>query len=242
MSDGWTDIKGNLLLNFVFVTPAPVFLTAIETKTKSHTAQYMAEVIDTVGSEKVHGVVADHAANMKLRNNALDDDVFWTKVSGIVKLLKPVTDAITKLETDTPISVKLHQHLKKLNLEETVHQSPLNRHEEELINIFRQRKEFCFHPVQHAACLLDSKQKGSMLIEEETSVAIQTISDIAETITDVDAIVVLGNLAEYKAENKSPCMRRLHQDYAPEPEVFKTDVTSDVKTSASESDTDTDER
>ncbi|KAJ8878013.1 hypothetical protein PR048_022476 [Dryococelus australis] len=98
MSDGWTDIKGNPLLNLVFDTPEPVFLKAIESKTTSHTAQYMAEVIDT-----------------------------------------------------------------------------------------------------HAACLLDPKQKGSALTEEERSVAIQTISDIAETITDVDAGVVLGNLAEHKA-------------------------------------------
>ncbi|KAJ8879521.1 hypothetical protein PR048_020129 [Dryococelus australis] len=71
------------------------------------------------------------------------------------------------------------------------------------MKILRQRKEFCFHPGQHAACLLAPKQKGSMLTEEETSVAIQTISDIAETITDVDAIVVLDNLAEYKAEHKA---------------------------------------
>ncbi|KAJ8879522.1 hypothetical protein PR048_020130 [Dryococelus australis] len=69
MSDGSTDIKGNPFLNFVFATPEPVFLKAIETKTKSPTAQYMAEVIgeviDTIGSEKVHGLVTDHAANMK---------------------------------------------------------------------------------------------------------------------------------------------------------------------------------
>ncbi|KAJ8872636.1 hypothetical protein PR048_026244 [Dryococelus australis] len=66
----------------------------------------------------------------------------------------------------------------------------------------KHRKEFCFHPVQHAACLLDQKQKGS-IPTEETSVVIQTISDIADTITDVDAGVVLDNLAECKAEHKA---------------------------------------
>lgn len=325
MSDGWTDIKGNPLLNFVFATPEPVFLKAIETKTKSHTAQYMAEVIgeviDTVGSEKVHGLVTDNAANMKcawtilkekyphlitfgclghglnllakdicklntvhttvqsvkqiihffkdkhtpsqvlkqiqqeregketsllypvetrwgsvtkclesalkckehlqaasvdplvraliptpVRKHVLDDDVFWTKVSGIVKLLKPVTDAITKLETDSPILCEVTSTLKTIEslLEETVHQSPLNLQEEiDLMTIFKQRKEFCFHPVQHSACMLDPKQKGSMLTEEETSVAVQTISDIAETMTDVDTGEVLGNLAEYRAGHKA---------------------------------------
>ncbi|KAJ8890573.1 hypothetical protein PR048_010082 [Dryococelus australis] len=217
-----------------------------------------------------------------MRNNVLDDDVFWTKVSGLVKLLKQVTDAITKLETETLILCEVTSIFKKIEslLEETVHQSLLNRQEEELMKIFRQTKEFCFHPMQHAACLMNPKQKGSMLTEEETSVAIQTISDIAETITDVDARVVLGNLAEYTAEHKawsskaiwnaanntspvtwwqgfrgtSPLAssntslsniktkKRNKQDYAPEPEVFETDKTSHVKTSANESDTHTDKQ
>ncbi|KAJ8886289.1 hypothetical protein PR048_012499, partial [Dryococelus australis] len=206
VSDGWTDMKGNPLLNFVvFASPEPLFSKAIETKTKSHTAQYMIKVVG-------EGLVTDHASNIKCALTILKKYPHLITFGCLGHGLNLLAKDICKLNTvDRTVESVKNKHttsqvLKQIQQERqgTVHQSPLNRQEEEeLMKIFRQRKGFCFHCVQHATCLLDPKQKDSMLTEEETSMTIQTISDIAETISDVDAGVVLGNLTEYKAEHNA---------------------------------------
>jgi len=76
MSDGWTDIRGNPLINIIFVTPQPVFVKAVET-TSRHTGEYIAKILSTeiesVGASKVQAVVTDNASNMKLAWKLLKD-------------------------------------------------------------------------------------------------------------------------------------------------------------------------
>jgi hypothetical protein len=76
MSDGWTDIRGNPLINIIFVTPQPVFVKAVET-TSRHTGEYIANILSTeiesVGASKVQAVVTDNASNMKLAWKLLKD-------------------------------------------------------------------------------------------------------------------------------------------------------------------------
>lgn len=45
LSDGWTDINGIALINIIFTTPEPIFYTAVDTKTESHTGRYIADTL-----------------------------------------------------------------------------------------------------------------------------------------------------------------------------------------------------
>lgn len=67
--DGWSNIRREGIMNFLITTPQPVFYKTLATSTNAHTGEYLAEemakVIDSVGAEKVLGIVTDNAANMK---------------------------------------------------------------------------------------------------------------------------------------------------------------------------------
>lgn len=70
VSDGWTNIRRDPVLNIVVVPDddAPVFWTAKFTKSDSHTAEaisdFFADTITEIGSGKVVSIITDNAANM----------------------------------------------------------------------------------------------------------------------------------------------------------------------------------
>nr|XP_054922943.1 uncharacterized protein LOC129382786 [Dermacentor andersoni] len=69
VTDGWTNVEGESVMNFVLCTPSPLFFKSINTGNNRHTAAYMAEeicaVMESVGSSKVKALVTDNASNMK---------------------------------------------------------------------------------------------------------------------------------------------------------------------------------
>jgi len=71
VSDGWTDINGDSIINFIITTPLPVFLKSIETKENSHSGKYIADTLldviedRRIGPKKVLAVVTDNASNMQ---------------------------------------------------------------------------------------------------------------------------------------------------------------------------------
>jgi len=69
ISDGWSNIRGEGIINYILSTPKPVFYKSTDTKDKRHTAAYIADelinVITELGSHKVFALVTDNAANMK---------------------------------------------------------------------------------------------------------------------------------------------------------------------------------
>lgn len=69
MTDGWTNVTGDGLINFIVTTPKPVFLKSINRKTNRETGEYVANeiknVIKEIGSEKFLLFVLLTAANMK---------------------------------------------------------------------------------------------------------------------------------------------------------------------------------
>lgn len=73
VSDGWTNLRGEGIVNFVVCTPDPVFFKAIEPGENRETADYVAaemiKVIEEVGPEKVLLFATDNARAMK---NALE--------------------------------------------------------------------------------------------------------------------------------------------------------------------------
>lgn len=41
LTDGWTNVLGDSILNFVVATPMPIFYNAVETERQRHTGEYI---------------------------------------------------------------------------------------------------------------------------------------------------------------------------------------------------------
>ena len=72
MCDGWSNIRNELIINFVISQPKQMFWKSFHTDLQSHTGKYIAteilKVIEELESEcgkMVFGVVTDNASNMK---------------------------------------------------------------------------------------------------------------------------------------------------------------------------------
>ncbi|XP_076744838.1 uncharacterized protein LOC106675427 [Maylandia zebra] len=70
ISDGWSNIRGQGIINYIITTPQPVFYKSVDTKENRHTGQYIADelkvIINDLGPDKVFALVTDNAANMKV--------------------------------------------------------------------------------------------------------------------------------------------------------------------------------
>lgn len=77
MCDGWTNIRGESLINVVVCTPDPVFFKVVEPKTNRETSEYLAEqleeVFKAVNPQKVLLFNSDNAANMKRAGQLLQE-------------------------------------------------------------------------------------------------------------------------------------------------------------------------
>ncbi|RXN06113.1 hypothetical protein ROHU_033008 [Labeo rohita] len=70
ISDGWSNVRGQGIINYIVTTPQPVFYKSTDTKDNRHTGPYIADelkaVINDIGPEKAFALVTDNAANMKV--------------------------------------------------------------------------------------------------------------------------------------------------------------------------------
>ena len=69
ISDGWSNIHNEGLINFLLTTPQPVFLKSVDTKTNKHTGVYIGNQIKSVikesGPTRVFAIITDNGRNMK---------------------------------------------------------------------------------------------------------------------------------------------------------------------------------
>ena len=69
VTDGWSNIRGDSIINFVFTTPRPIFHKSINATRDSHTGKFIGEelckVISEIGPDRFAAIVTDNAANMK---------------------------------------------------------------------------------------------------------------------------------------------------------------------------------
>lgn len=69
LSDGWTNIKGEGVINFIICTPRPVFYKSINPGTERETGQFicdkLSEIVEEIGSAKFFLIVTDNASNMR---------------------------------------------------------------------------------------------------------------------------------------------------------------------------------
>jgi len=85
ISDGWSNVRGQGIINYIVSTPRPLFYKSTETKANRHTGPYIADelkaVINDLGPEKVFALVTDNAANMKAA---------WAKVEETYPHITPI--------------------------------------------------------------------------------------------------------------------------------------------------------
>ncbi|XP_076062416.1 uncharacterized protein LOC143037750 [Oratosquilla oratoria] len=97
-------------------------------------------------------------------------EVFWDRTEGILKLLKPVADAITSIEGDNKnlsLVIKVFSDL-KLSFEENLSSFQILKSEEEASKgIIRERKKFVIKSIHLAANLVDPCYCGCHLSGEE---------------------------------------------------------------------------
>lgn len=71
VSDGWSNIRNESLINFVLVSPQipPILFRTLRFEGEQHTAENIAKkfemIIDEIGEEKISGIVTDNASNMR---------------------------------------------------------------------------------------------------------------------------------------------------------------------------------
>ena len=69
ISDVWSNVRGQGIINYIISTPQPVFYKSKYTRDNRHTGLYIADelkaVLNDLGPQKVFALVTDNAANMK---------------------------------------------------------------------------------------------------------------------------------------------------------------------------------
>lgn len=118
--DGWTNVKGDSIINFIVTTPEPLFLKSIDTKSNRHTGIYMKDIIVNVlkdfGEFKFSSIVTDNASNMKVAWNLIQNDYPHISCYGWVAhgLNLLVQDITTKLESLKEVVVELINVIKEI--------------------------------------------------------------------------------------------------------------------------------
>lgn len=98
-----------------------------------------------------------------MKSKILDDDIFWIRVEKMIKMLGPMCNLITELETNKPVIHKVHSAFSNIlkTVNEILPNSILTKAEEK--DIFRKIRERCEHSIvdnHNAAALLNPSEKG----------------------------------------------------------------------------------
>lgn len=137
-----------------------------------------------------------------LKRCMLNDD-FWDKITDFCSLLKPISDTIKTVESDTPQLSHVLSLFRKIesSMENILDDSHLSISEGQKVReILKERKEFAIYDVHKIANLLDPNFKGCDLTPEEETVATEQIYNTALKIPDIDEDTVLTEVANYIAK------------------------------------------
>ena len=118
-----------------------------------------------------------------MKKTILDDD-FWNVNKAVVNLLKPLSSAIT--QEDVPnlaVVYKLYSNV-RCDIRDNLQSVPFSLQEQENIaTIFAEREKFCIKIIHKAVYILDPREHGMLLCDEEKVVAIEFICGLAETFS-----------------------------------------------------------
>ncbi|XP_065660345.1 uncharacterized protein LOC136084125 [Hydra vulgaris] len=167
----------------------------------------------------IHCMESLHNNRLALRGLAIDDEakslakpiqnlllseVFWDKVDGFIKLLKPIAIAIAAVEGDKlslSIVAKTFSDLEK-SFQDNILCSPILKSEENaMMEIIAKRRKFHIRNIHLAANLVDPRYKGCHISGDEMIDAIETLHKLGK----MDSFIkecddkILGEIADYRS-------------------------------------------
>ncbi|XP_018577745.1 uncharacterized protein LOC108916040 [Anoplophora glabripennis] len=111
------------------------------------------------------------------------DEEFWNNTDMLIKLLKPITQAITYLEGDSPAIYSVCQTFKDIGISFSANLEFANLtdiEKDQAKQKFLDRKEYAIKPIHLAADLLNPRSMGSNLLPNQRIAAMKFISDLAK--------------------------------------------------------------
>ncbi|XP_065662478.1 uncharacterized protein LOC136085054 [Hydra vulgaris] len=167
----------------------------------------------------IHCMESLHNNRLALRGLAIDDEakslakpiqnlllseVFWDKVDGFIKLLKPIAIAIAAVEGDKlslSIVAKTFSDLEK-SFQDNILCSPILKSEENaLMEIIAKRRKFHIRNIHLAANLVDPRYKGCHISGDEMIDAIETLHKLGKMVSSIKECddKILGEIADYRS-------------------------------------------
>lgn len=121
MSDSWSNVRNEGIVNFIVTTPEPVFLKAVAPGTQRETGEYISDelikVIDTIRPEKTTAVITDNAKNIKKAWRLIKrkyDHIFTIGcvAHGLNLLMKDIMklESLKELKENAKYIVKIFKH------------------------------------------------------------------------------------------------------------------------------------
>jgi len=135
------------------------------------------------------------------------DDVFWQDIEAVVHLLRPLAKAILLTEGDISqpgLICHIFQQIKIFTGESNDYIQHFGRDvQQQLLDIWQKRADFCLSDIHVAANILDPRFRGELLSEEEDIKDMQFIVDTASKMTSPDSAVdfqmqIFVQLGEFK--------------------------------------------
>nr|XP_047122426.1 uncharacterized protein LOC124805920 [Hydra vulgaris] len=137
--------------------------------------------------------IGDEAKSLaKSVQNLLLSEVFWDKVDGFIKLLKPIVIAIRAVEGDKislSIVAKTFSDLEKFFQDNILCNQILKNKENAMMEISARRRKFHIRNIHLAANLVDPRYKGCHISGDKTIDAIETLHNLGKldpSIKDCD--------------------------------------------------------
>ncbi|XP_065672488.1 uncharacterized protein LOC136090221 [Hydra vulgaris] len=167
----------------------------------------------------IHCMESLHNNRLALRGLAIDDEatslakpiqnlllseVFWDKVDGFIKLLKPIAIAIAAVEGDKlslSIVAKTFLDLEK-SFQDNILCSPILKSEENaMMEIIAKRRKFHIRNIHLAANLVDPRYKGCHISGDEMIDAIETLHKLGKMDSSIKECddKILGEIADYRS-------------------------------------------
>jgi len=144
----------------------------------------------------------DSLCYLQLQKKSILSDLFWGRVNGVLKLLQPVAQWITVIESDKPQLSLIARLFGELAIHFETTSTPLTKQQQKAsIASLAARREFCLKNVHKAANLLDPRYIGKHLTEEDAVDACEFIANLAKCTDGISEDDVLADLANYRSKS-----------------------------------------
>lgn len=148
-------------------------------------------------------ICQDLNVDKNIKQHLLTEDI-WIKVTSFLNILKPISVATTKLESDSAVLSEVPQMFEYVrdNVRNALSPCEIINDDDEIyiIEAIRKRQDFVEKPIHFAANILDPRYRGLKLSPDKISMGQEFIHQYAE-IQKKNTGKVMSNLAEYRAKS-----------------------------------------